>query len=124
MAEAGRVKHHLANNISNPANTVLFVGYCAPATLGARIMSGVPEVSIHGTVFPVKAEIKKIESFSGHGDYKEMISFLSCQEKSALEKTFIVHGEYETQKKYVAELQKEGFRNIEIPDKKQEFVVL
>jgi metallo-beta-lactamase family protein len=87
-------------------------------------MSGVPEVSIHGTVFPVKAEIKKIESFSGHGDYKEMISFLSCQEKSALEKTFIVHGEYETQKKYVAELQKEGFRNIEIPDKKQEFVVL
>ena len=124
MAEAGRVKHHLANNISNPANTVLFVGYCAPATLGARIMSGVPEVSIHGTVYPVKAEIKKIESFSGHGDYKEMISFLTCQEKSALEKTFIVHGEYETQKKYVAELQKEGFRNIEIPDKKQEFVVL
>ncbi len=124
MAEAGRVKHHLANNISNPANTVLFVGYCAPATLGARIMSGVPEVSIHGTVYPVKAEIKKIESFSGHGDYKEMISFLSCQEKSALEKTFIVHGEYETQKKYVAELLKEGFSNIEIPDKRQEFVVL
>ena len=46
--------------------------------------------------------MKKIESFSGHGDYKEMMSFLSCQDKNALEKTFIVHGEYETQKKYVA----------------------
>lgn len=124
MAEAGRVKHHLANNISNPANTVLFVGYCAPATLGARIMSGVADVSIFGIVYPVRAEIKKIESFSGHGDYKEMISFLGCQEKSAIEKTFIVHGEYETQKRYVAELQKEGYKNIEIPARGQEFQVL
>jgi metallo-beta-lactamase family protein len=124
MAEAGRIKHHLANNITNPANTILFVGYCAPATLGARIMNGAPEVSIHGTIYPVKTDIKKIESFSGHGDYREMISFLGCQEKSALEKTFIVHGEYETQKKYVAELQKEGFKNLEIPAKGQEFEIL
>jgi metallo-beta-lactamase family protein len=124
MAEAGRVKHHLANNISNPANTVLFVGYCAPTTLGARMLSGVAEMSIFGTIYPVKAEIKKIESFSGHGDYREMISFISCQEKSALEKMFIVHGEYETQKKYVSELQKEGFKNIEIPARGQEFEIL
>ncbi|MGA1977256.1 MAG: MBL fold metallo-hydrolase [Bacteroidales bacterium] len=124
MMEAGRVKHHLANNISDPKNTVLAVGYCSPATLGARILGGAREVSIHGTVYPVNAEIKKIESFSGHGDYKEMIDFLGCQEKSALEKTFIVHGEYETQKKYVTELQKAGFRNIEIPAKGQEFKIL
>ena len=49
----------------------------------------------------MKAEVKKIESYSGHGDYREMIGFLDCQDKSALEKTFLVHGEYETQKKYV-----------------------
>jgi metallo-beta-lactamase family protein len=124
MAEAGRIKHHLANNISNPANTVLFVGYCAPATLGARILSGVKEVSIFGTIYPVNADIQKIESFSGHADYKEMIQFLSCQEKSAIEKTFIVHGEYETQKKYVATLQQEGYKNMEIPARGQEFEVL
>jgi len=124
MAEAGRIKHHLANNISNPDNTILFVGYCAPSTLGARIMSGVPEVSIHGTVYPVKSEIKKIESFSGHADYREMIQFLSCQEKSAVEKIFIVHGEYSTQKKYAEELIKVGFRNIEIPAKGQEYSIL
>jgi metallo-beta-lactamase family protein len=103
---------------------VLFVGYCAPATLGARIQTGVKEISIFGTVYPVNAEISKIESFSGHGDYKEMIQFLSCQEKSALEKTFIVHGEYETQKKYVATLQQEGYKNLEIPARGQEFDIL
>jgi metallo-beta-lactamase family protein len=124
MMEAGRIKHHLANNISNPINTVLVVGYCSPATLGARILRGDKEVSIHGIVYPVNAAIKKIESFSGHGDYKEMIGFLGCQEKSAIEKIFIVHGEYETQKYYAAELQKEGFRNIEIPSRGQEFMVL
>ncbi len=121
MMEAGRIKHHLANNISDPKNTILIVGYCAPTTLGARIGRGDKEVSIFGTIHEVKAEVKKIESFSGHGDYKELISFLNCQDKSALGKTFIVHGEYETQKKYVASLQAEGYKNIEIPAKGQEF---
>jgi metallo-beta-lactamase family protein len=121
MMEAGRVKHHLANNISNPKNTVLIVGYCAPATLGARIARGEKEVSIHGTIYEVKADVKKIESYSGHGDYMEMMRFLDCQDKSALEKTFIVHGEYETQKKYVASLTGVGFKNIEIPSRGQEY---
>ncbi len=124
MMEAGRVKHHLANNISDPKNTVLAVGYCSPSTLGARILRGDKEVSIHGIIHEVKADIRKIDSFSGHGDYKEMINFLSCQEKSGLEKTFIVHGEYETQKKYVAELQNEGYQNLEIPARGQEYEVL
>lgn len=124
MMEAGRVKHHLANNISNPKNTILAVGYCSPATLGARILRGDKEVSIYGTIYPVNAEIRKIESFSGHADYREMISFLECQEKESVETTFIVHGEYETQKKYVEELSKEGFRNIEIPAKGQEYTIL
>jgi len=123
MMEAGRVKHHLANNISDPKNTVLVVGYCEPTTLGARIVRGDKEVSIHGTVYPVNADIKKIESFSGHGDYKEMMSFLSCQDKSALAKTFIVHGEYETQKKYVTSLTTDGYKNIEIPAKGQEYEI-
>ena len=123
MMEAGRVKHHLANNISDPKNTILIVGYCAPTTLGARIGRGDKEVSIFGTVYRVKAEVKKIESFSGHGDYKEMISFLNCQDKNSIAKMFIVHGEYETQKKYVSTLTAEGYKNIEIPVKGQEFEI-
>lgn len=123
MMEAGRVKHHLANNISDPKNTILAVGYCAPSTLGARILRGDREVSIHGTVYEVKAEIKKIDSFSGHADYKEMISFLGCQDKSAVEKIFLVHGEYEVQKKYAESLKDEGFINVEIPARGQEYII-
>lgn len=123
MMEAGRVKHHLANNISDPRNTILIVGYCAPTTLGARIGSGAKEISIHGTVYEVKADVKKIESYSGHGDYKEMIQFLGCQDKSALEKVFLVHGDYKTQKTYSETLMKEGYNHIEIPAKGEEFQI-
>lgn len=123
MMEAGRVKHHLANNISDPRNSVLVVGYCAPTTLGARIAGGEKEVSIHGNVYRVNAEIFEIDSFSGHGDYTEMIEFLNCQDKKALEKIFLVHGEYKTQVNYSAELQKEGFKNISIPSMRQEYTL-
>ena len=123
MMEAGRVKHHLANNISESRNTILVVGYCAPATLGARIVRGDKEVSIHGNLYQVKADVKIIDSYSGHGDYREMISFLGCQDKKALEKTFIVHGEYDTQKKYVEYLAAEGFTNVEIPARGQEYEI-
>ena len=115
MMEAGRVKHHLANNISNPNNTILIVGYCSPTTLGARIGRGDKVVSIFGTIHEVKAEVKKIESFSGHGDYKEMIGFLNCQNKDLIKQMVIVHGEYETQKHYKTTLEAEGYKNITIP---------
>ncbi len=115
MMEAGRVKHHIANSISNPKNTILAVGYCAPATLGARILSGVKEVSIHGEIHKVKADIKKLESYSGHGDYKEMAQYISCQDKKKLKKVILVHGEYETQLKYKDYLESQGFGNIVIP---------
>jgi metallo-beta-lactamase family protein len=121
MMEAGRIKHHLANNISNPQNTILIVGYCSPVTLGARIARGDKEVSIFGTVYKVNAEVKEIDSFSGHGDYKEMISFLSCQNKSEVQRTFLVHGEYQTQINYSAKLQEAGFTNIQIPSMRQEY---
>lgn len=123
MMEAGRVKHHLANSISDPKNTILAVGYCAPATLGARILSGVKEVSIHGEVYKVKADIRKLESYSGHGDYKEMAQYISCQNKSKLQKLVLVHGEYETQKKYKEYLELQGFTNIIIPERGEEITI-
>jgi metallo-beta-lactamase family protein len=115
MMEAGRIKHHLANNISNPNNTILVVGYCSPTTLGARIIRGEKQVSIHGNQYMVNAEVRRLESFSGHGDYEEMIGFLNCQNKELLKQTIIVHGEYETQKHYKATLEAEGYKNITIP---------
>ena len=122
MMEAGRIKHHVANNISNRHNTILIVGYCAPATLGARIQEpGLREISIFGTIHPINARIAKIETFSGHGDYHEMMTFLSCQDNKQIKKTFLVHGEYNTQLFYKNELEKVGFSNIEIPASGDEF---
>ncbi len=116
MMEAGRVKHHLANNISDTKNTILAVGYCSPPTLGARILRGEKAVSIHGNMYEVKAEIRRIDSFSGHGDYKEMLQFLECQDKEQLQQVIIVHGEYKTQQSYRNTLASEGYKNIIIPE--------
>ena len=120
MMEAGRVKHHLANNIDNPTTTVLCVGYCEPSTLGAKIMRGDEEVSIFGHVYRVRADVRRIDSLSGHGDYEELIRYISCQEKRRLKKIFLVHGEAMTQEHFKATLNKRGYKRVEIADFREE----
>ena len=121
MMEAGRVKHHLANNISDPANTVLAVGYCEPRTLGARLLRGEKDISIHGHRYTVRADIERIDSYSGHGDYEEMADFLSCQDPSKIKQSFLVHGEIDVQEKYRTYLQGKRFSNISIPEQGDEY---
>lgn len=122
MAEAGRVKHHIANNVSNWRNTILMVGYCSPTSLGARLQEpGLRFISIFGEMHEVNARIERIDAFSGHGDYNEMIQFLDCQDKELVRNVFLVHGEYEVQKSYKDKLIAAGFRNIEIPAVGEEF---
>jgi metallo-beta-lactamase family protein len=123
MMEAGRIKHHLANNIGNPRNTILAVGYCAPPTLGARILRGDKEISIFGVLHEVRAKIERIEAFSGHADSDEMLDYISCQDKAQLQKIFLVHGEIEAQTAYRDKLLKAGFANIEIPSVGNEYVL-
>ena len=115
MMEAGRVKHHLANHIDNPATTVLCVGYCEPSTLGAKIMRGDEEVSIFGQRHKVRAELRRIDSFSGHGDYKEMMRYIGCLDKKKVKGLFIVHGEEETQRHFADTLAADGWKHITIP---------
>jgi metallo-beta-lactamase family protein len=121
MMEAGRVKHHLANSIENPRNTILAVGYCAPTTLGARILRGEKQVSIFGNVYQVNASVERIESFSGHADYKEMLDFLKCQDQNTLSGTFLVHGEHSAQISYRSTLLENGYKTVEIPAQGEEF---
>lgn len=123
MMEAGRVKHHLANNISNPKNSILAVGYCGPRTLGAKILRGDKEVSIHGTLYEVNADVYRIDSYSGHGDYNEMLDFLSCQNNEEISHTFIVHGEYESQSFYKSKMEEKGFKNVAIPERGDSFQI-
>ena len=119
MLEAGRVKHHVANHISDPSCTILIVGYCTPESLGARIQDPNKKwISIFGFDRKIKAQITKIEGFSGHGDYQEMIDYLTrSQDVTKLKHTFIVHGESGAQSTYKDHLYEAGFRNISIPQK-------
>jgi metallo-beta-lactamase family protein len=123
MMEAGRIKHHLANNISNPKNTILVVGYCEPSTLGARIRNGEKKVSIYGTMYDVKADVEVLEAYSAHGDYSEMIVYLSCQDKKQLKKIFLVHGEADVIVDYKKILEDNRFENIVIPSVGEEFEI-
>ncbi len=119
MAEAGRVKHHIANNIEDPKNTILIVGYCEPESLGGRLRAGAREVSIFGQEYKVMADVVVIESLSAHGDYEDMSQWLACQDPKQVRKLFLVHGEYEVQQKFSRRLLRKGFTDIIIPEQHQ-----
>ena len=120
MAEAGRVKHHIKNTISDEKNTILMVGYCEPNSLGGRLMAGNQVISIYGERYQVKAEVRSIRSMSAHGDYDDLLNFISCQEPSKVKKVFLVHGEYDVQQVFKEKILAKGFPVVEIPERHQE----
>jgi metallo-beta-lactamase family protein len=115
MAEAGRIKHHIANNVENPHNTILLVGYCSPESLGAALKAQPEHVKIFGEVHRVNARIEVMDSFSAHADYSELINYLGCQDASKVKTLFLVHGELPTQLAFKNRLSLAGFKNILIP---------
>jgi metallo-beta-lactamase family protein len=117
MAEAGRVKHHISNNIENSRNAVLMTGYCEPNSLGGRLLAGAKEVGIFGVQHEVHAEIGAIKSMSAHGDYEDLSQWLACQDPAQVQKLFLVHGEYEVQVPFKNRLVKKGFADVEIPER-------
>ena len=125
MLEAGRIKHHVSNHIDDPSTTILIVGYCTPTSLGARIQNpDLRYVSIFGYDHRIRAQVTKIEGFSGHGDYREMIQyFTGCQDVKQVRKVFIVHGESQSQEAMKDHLYEAGFRGIMIPAKGEEVEV-
>src|SRR5215218_10087276 len=104
MAEAGRVRHHLRNNIGNTRNLILFVGYCAEHTLGFQIRSGRSPVNIFGEPFEVRAQVAAIDAFSGHADRTELKRYVSAI-TGDIKKISVVHGEEEQALAFVATLQ-------------------
>lgn len=120
MAEAGRVKHHIAHGIDNARNTILIVGYCEPHSLGGRLRNGAKEVTIYGEPHKVLAEVGVLESLSAHGDYEDLSQWLACQDPGRVRKLFLVHGEYEVQQEFRERLLRKGFRDVEIPAMHQE----
>jgi metallo-beta-lactamase family protein len=116
MMNAGRVKHHLFNNIEDKKNTFLIVGYCSPETPGGALRSGVEGLKIFGEYKKVKADIEIMDSFSAHGDREEMLAFIDKQ-KGWVKKIFLVHGEYDTQQAWKSYLNDHGFPEVHIPSK-------
>ena len=114
MCEAGRVLYHLANEISNPRNTVMIVGYMAENTLGRRIYEGQKSVKILGDMYEVKAKVEKCNGFSAHADYSEMIEWLGEIDTSRLKKIFLIHGETDQQEGFNQRLIEAGYPNVEI----------
>lgn len=117
MAEAGRVKHHVRNNVGNEKNTILMVGYCEPASLAGRLLNGNKTVHIFGEEYEVRADIQSIRSMSAHGDYEDLLNFVSCQDPAKVKQIFLVHGEYDVQQSFRSRLIDKGFKNVDIPDR-------
>ncbi len=116
MADAGRVKHHIMNNINHERNTILLVGYCEPRSLGGRLMNGAKEVKIFGEQYKVVAEVGQMRSMSAHGDYEDLCQFLACQNPDLVRTLFLVHGEYDVQQDFAGRLRRKGFTDVVIPE--------
>lgn len=116
MANAGRVKHHIANQIEDAANTILIVGYCADGTLGQKLIQKPATVKIYGEEKIVRANIEVLSSFSAHADEPELLRFLSNQDIHKLQKIFLVHGEPKRQQAFKSRLLANSYSSVEIPE--------
>jgi metallo-beta-lactamase family protein len=94
MCDAGRIKHHLKDNIWRRESTILFVGYQAPGTLGHVISSGKSDVRIHGREFKVRAAIRKIGNYSAHADQVELADWI-LERAPVVGGLFLNHGDDE-----------------------------
>lgn len=120
MAEAGRIKHHIKNNVEDTRNTILLVGYSEPGSLAGRLKGGAASVSIFGEKFKVNAQVQSVQSMSAHGDQNDLMQFLSSQDPAITKKVFLVHGELDTQTVFKAVLEEKGYQ-VEIPSRHQSF---
>jgi metallo-beta-lactamase family protein len=121
MCEAGRILHHLKNNITDPKNIVLIVGYMAENTLGRRIAERHKEVKVFGTPLPLEAGVDEIAALSAHADQFEMLDYFGKCGASHIEHAFCVHGEQNALEFFSDRLLEAGMKNAHIPSPGQSF---
>ncbi|MDO9071007.1 MAG: MBL fold metallo-hydrolase RNA specificity domain-containing protein, partial [Deltaproteobacteria bacterium] len=115
MAEAGRVQHHLKNNIEDHRNTVLIVGWQAPNTLGRRLVERTPVVRIFGKEYSLEAEVVTLNGFSNHADQPGLLAWAQAF-KPPPERTFVVHGDPDAAAELATRLRHDlGFPEVMIP---------
>ncbi|WKZ70603.1 MAG: MBL fold metallo-hydrolase [Melioribacteraceae bacterium] len=121
MCEAGRIQHHLLNNIEDEKNIILIVGYSAQHTLGRRITDREPEVKIFGDPYKLNAEVIVLDYFSAHADQSELLDYCDKFDKSRMQNLFLVHGESDQQNVLRTKLIELGFKDVTIPQKGDTF---
>jgi metallo-beta-lactamase family protein len=121
MCEAGRIVHHLYNNIENPKNTVMIIGYQAAHTLGRKIVERYPEVTMFGESLKLNAEVVVLNSFSAHADGNELLAYVERFDKQQLKNIFLVHGDYDQSQKFSAALMNRQFKRVDIPERLEKF---
>lgn len=114
MCEAGRILTHLKHGVENPNNTILIVGYMVENTLGRKILNKEEKLIIDKKECKLKAEVQRINAFSAHADYKEILKWLYKIDTSNLKKIFLVHGEKDSQKHLAEFLRSNGYKNVQI----------
>jgi metallo-beta-lactamase family protein len=116
MCEAGRILHHLKNNIENPATTILFSGYQAPYTLGRRILDGEQQVRIFGKPHEVRAHVCRLEGTSGHADQQELVAWAQeIKNRGNIRQVALVHCEIDAATALESHLREIGLEHIMIP---------
>lgn len=114
MCEAGRILHHLKNNVEDPRNTVLIVGFQAADTLGRRIVEKAPRIKIFGEMYEMRARVKVLNGFSSHANSKELRELLAPQ-ASRCRRAFLVHGEADQAEALANAMKSDGYRDVVIP---------
>ena len=115
MCEGGRIVHHLKHRLPDPENTVLFVGYQAQGSRGRALRDGADQIRIHGQPVPVRARIEAIDGLSAHGDYREILRWLSGFERAPKE-TLIVHGEPEASLSLKTKIEQQLHWSTQVPE--------
>jgi metallo-beta-lactamase family protein len=116
MAEAGRILHHLRNRISDERNVVLITGWQAPHTLGRRLVEHVSPIRIFGQEHIVRAQIEKLNGFSGHADGNGLMEWVTAMEKRP-HQTFLVHGEVDQATILKSRLEEElSLKDVYVPE--------
>ena len=122
MAESGRILHHLKNNIENPLNTVLIVGWQSENTLGRKIQDKYPQVPIYGELYDLKCQVEVMDEFSAHADRNDLINWIT-QGKDSWKKIFLVHGEPDASNSLAEALKEKGLRDVIVPRLGESFVL-
>lgn len=117
MADGGRILEHLISNISNPKNTVLFVGYQAEGTIGRQLVTGARQVIIDDKPVNVKAQIVQLNGFSAHGDKNDYQAWLERYNSDRLQHVFLVHAEPQTARDLQSEFQSKGIKSVSVPER-------